>query len=1698
MKKKDKAKKILAVVLSIVIIAMSIPYMLLGSAAGGAYDPAPYFDDAAREEGARAWVDEDGNVHVAFPSAIAQPTFKGEPLQIEYYILELTNMGAKNTEHTKEVLDTIKVPAGLTRARSNYAMFEASGLKAPVDLDTNRYNVEITAVDTEKWFSQSLHTTVTDVPEAQIDSDNIVALSTSTTAAREIMTFDGDSNSKDDWTNDVGDELIYKGVVSQAGTPNATHTADTDALGFVMYNQPSSLQIFETSWSRQTWDFNGAEEMWVWMDLEDVELEGLAFRIRTNEKLWEEWNNDKKTLDQTNRVGDMVYSTRGTAAATYTGEDPYVYVQQADGTWKKTMLNDDGTLDIGNMVGYVRVPLKFICSETDQYVDNSNQEIACGYNYKSGNSVNTSAVESWITGTMTFTGDSGKGILVDPAGTSIQDALLIHRRSYLSASGFLSAGDRHRYSWNAAGFTHTTCGYTSGTPDVDYAKVGHMLAIPLDTNGESAANDVKTGEVSTDRAYIAGGAVQNRAGGLKAIQDVWSMGFSLEGGKTGNTLKEDFYIDNMFFYRTDGGAYPENTLDGNVNTGNSVAEYYDEEMEVAKIIFKEINKYIENPNWANYREVEYILSFIQQYKEAYELKGKITTFLGVSAPGSGTGLAACSAAIGDTAWGKFWEAYQECLAEGTLATANAESNELVPLLVNTLEKMPKAKDIKSVSNILRLEIIKVWRAYSLLNLGQLDMLGAAEEEEILDLIGLLNNFNDGTGDKFVVGQALADYPYIIFNDFEDRTVGEQGWKAENDSNSYTTAVAGGTGNILADWRHTKGITTYSTNGDTNITDKDYYGYDVSDKHALDNKVLGDAAYAEITNKGYLNSKGATVNISNTSTASNQSGVFHTITFSRDAKDSATFDEMRANNTGIDGLGNYASNLKTGNPAFLVSLILYVDFSEIDNFYFTTNIFTKDADGNNVKARPNMGIGSANENWVYSILDPATGEWRDIHTTSQYCFNSSANAEYDADLGFNLNNYRGYIKIPLYHVKYYASIVSEPKLDENETYLNNIYAIQFAVGGGSSLYGKSFTIDNVGFTFDDSAFDNAPKVNKSYAELFNAKSTPAYEFEEEVAAIDIYDETTRDAAVNAALDSYRALPEHQKKMVADTYKILYDYQEIILGHKVSPVPEVTPDELNTYIASLPEAARNASVSGYDEVTGAYYDLTYPGFIEDADGKDAVNYGGYGLDAAKAQEIIDYYNNSYAYYSKSEKTQVNTTEFINAYKAAMRTHDSLANIKADVDAVAPEISKLYTPEDDENGDRISSFVKITEREKVQNFYDSMYAPMRYYAKTSLANGQLQKVYRNASRGMTYFLKNTDTYNIDGEEINGGIINFRDKMQAIYENALNKITNKQLFEPEEIQEIKDIIEEYNNFLPAYYNVKELYDLEQLILGLFPTISVVAPDNTDILLSEDKLTGDPSTFKVTYSEILDLDDNGDKYYVKITSKNGAMVNTYGDRVEYNLDISGSATNSATIVETGSTPFLSDIANNQYTEASPLDYVITPSLTEKPTGLSGMVEDSLTIQVMYVENVTTTDENGVESTTTTETQVGNDYIITVSYSMGDAYKVSIPASFPVEWDSTEAVDVSYSVTTEMVATSKLFVGVTDDGTGKLTCSDPNYTLNYTTENFKELEYGNRVTDAKPAEADTPKVTVSGWDAVPVGEYKTQLTYTVTYDNGSS
>lgn len=1721
MRKNKSSKKIVSILLALALVITSLPIMLF-SAATIPYDPAPKFSEDAIEEGARAWLDDDGNVHVAYPAANAEDTYKGEELSIAFYILELVDMGSKSSSHTNIVLDTIKVTG-------TSGIFPAADI-GKIDLENNRYSVTVTAVDTENWFSLPLYTTVTEVPTFEYDAERYQVFTADTTAAREIMTYDSGS---DDGAV-TGGVLQYLGSTPQVGVEDETGK-DTNALRFMMRSQPTSTQTFDTSYSRQTWDYVGADEVWFWMDLTDVELTGLAFRLRTNEKLRAEWKSGKTgDINETQRAGDVVYSTKGTAASTYTGEAPYVWVQREDGGWNKVMLKSDGTLDIGNFKGYVRIPLKFMCSETATYVDISNQEFNTGKNFVSGAlfKLNKDNAFAWMK-SMTFS----QKILVDNAGTSVSDALLLQRRAYKTMSGAFNATS-NTFTWNINGQYHVE----EKNPNYDYSQVGYMLAMPLDNN--AATTSVTTGNHSSDRAYVANGSVQNREAGLKAIEDIYNAGFSIEGCSS-DSIDNSFYLDNVFFYRDDGEQWTDLSLSGyDANTGESMYNYYDQETIIATAIFDAVDKYISTPDWADYREVEYILDMIDGYKRAIEEANsknttadtKISTdFL------SFENLAIKSQELGRDSWQNAVDAYLACVEAGTIRVieetgeiicrANASKDELVPLIVNQMEKLPEPENITAVSDALREYILEIWKAYSLLNLGQLEMLGEEEEIKILKYIALLDGLADIDKEEFIVGQSLADRPFVLFDDFENYEVGTQSYKLEDAVNIYNK----GDSDKYTDYRYTKNLVTYAPEtfedfgGKGKDTDNNalstLLGVAQPTQDGFDNSLKTKASWATITEDGFQGSKGATMYIDSQFYSSGE-GVYNVLSTTYKGVEAANIDALRAQGTGNSSvkLGDLAKSFSGVEPNPYLSLVFYVDFTQLTDFNMSATIQTYfNGDLNDFQIA--MGTNATDQNFF--ILDPDSGEWVQANNAADagrsFAYTSRAGADTNGDGVFDITlaGYKGYVRIPLYHFK---PGNNGQKLDESAEALNNIYRISIGIAPGSEaaaveMDGRSYVIDNIGFSYDPSAYSDGVASRKAagvtdpyFDEFFDAKSVPTANFEIMVDAIDPYEKSTLQTEVTNALAVYNSLSDYQKSLVQEEKDTLDLYLQYVAGTSTLPNPVYTPEQVEAFIDTLPDALKNATIEEIPE----------PGFSN-----GAVNYGAMGITREIADEIIKYYQESYTRFSTTQKASIeNSAQFINAYNMCMRMTQTLEDIKNASLTFLPELTSLYTVKYDYDGDgvlddldesvtdsdayKVGNFVSIAGRDEVETFRTDKYNPLQYYSKTSIDDGSIYPQLQNTSRGFTYFLNNTRSFTVDGEEINGGIITFRNKLQNIYDNASTKITNRERLSEDEIREIKDTLEEYNNFLPAYYNVEELYELEQKILRLFPVSEVAVFDAetggsevTEVSLNNDNEDSMKKTVYVDMTYIATLLESSEIKSIADVSTSVTLQAVSDLKLTQMEGTTYSSLNSFTAGSLVADTVLDlgeydNLEPNEVFARIPIEISVDKSVASRaPTG--SVYEGSITFNVYETADV----EAGLTGEDLVPIATLELPIVFTSTNGQNisTYKVEIPADQEIGWDDTESKDVSYTVEATL-GDDKLTVGVADsnadgnnvnDMTSTKTDADGTvYKLIYDAENFKETEFtGDVLAGTKPTDIPTLTIKQEYWDAVPVGEYKTQLTYTV-------
>lgn len=1768
-KKIKLGKSITALLLSIVLLVTSVPFTL--AAGPGTYDPIPTFnDDDAREVSAS--INANGGISVSFPEATVSVLKKAKT--ISGYMLELVDLGTYTSLHTDTViLRKIVKPTGTAPYSAEITKAEIEQKLSTGLLDDHRYNVSVVAYDSEGWFSEPVNAYVSDVPTFIYDESEYAPVTPNAYAAREILTFESKSDDDNHGTyssygttertqaeNNTrgtsasfdfmqeGNHLTFGGSTNDIGAKKYTYDASgnltdysrTKGYSMRIESAPTEAdpQVFDVAWSRQTWDPAGASEVWFYVDFSQVSVTGLSFRLRSNDK-WFAQDYDNSYTDAKNafnRYGDIIYSTVGAAIGAskpgYTGEAPYLYLQQADGGWKKVLLSADGTIDLDHFCGYVSVPLKFMCSETDSIVTASNTEFGTttpridGNPIYHGNLINNKTAEraeKYYNDIIKLTNP----VVVDPAGTSISDALLVRHYAFTVNR----PGTYSRY----------------------YVNGGMMLAPCMD-----ASEGNKTAAELPKKAYIdADGNVVNRENGYKAIEDIMSAGFKFTGctadsanpslETSQNSIGKKIFLDNVLFYRTDGQQYSENTLNGAVNTGSPVKNYYDQETEIPRAIFNACQKYIDDPDWSDYRAVKYIDSLIAGYKKSFKEYNKTATETIDTSFLEEANLDAKAVALGMTSvWEKYKTAKAECEAAGTLGSENSGANDIIWKLARDLDKIPNITDSISVTDEVKAEITRIYKVYSKLNLGQLDLLGDVEEQKLLDYF---NYFRDVLqANSVVVGQKLTDNPFVPFNTFENLTPGTNAWRFENASNA---------GTLNEDYNYKKGFITWTgsfksiSGHSSHGQESTYWGDNETDQlknpiSMSEIKQYGGEAYIS-SNNGAQGTKGATLTIKNNLYDAN-SGYFNNISFTKDCQDFSKYADLVKNNMGTSDvkLGDLSKKFTDTPGAIPLSLVFYADFSQLKNYSFTVTI------GAGYDGSPNnfgVDLGSSYSDSYLYLLSPTTGEWvKATNETSprMYNFTSDYSADTDGDgvKDLSLHNYKGYIMIPLFHFKRGLGglITSNAKLDESAEALNSIFRVNIGVAPVSAedardMEGKSFTIDNVGFSYDKNFYSDKAAArgidDKNFDELLQVKALPSEVFETNVSNIDVYGTGFATEVVNARA-LYNSLSDYQKTLesVKKADALLTQYEAWVNDTTLKPKPILDKDstgidETLSAINALPSevkgTAKSDTVTGPDvQYPGGQNGLPYPGFVTAADGSVAVNYAAYGITQAQVDEIISIYEESYKRFSNDKKAlldvKTSATDTLtpaeklqNAYLAAKRCK-LLEEYLTEIKAFQTEVQGMYTKYD-VNGTVINLLTLdgdgVTKLENAKNSYQTL----PYYAKLlmqdSTAMPAIYTQFANASKAVSKVLRNGKTYtDVIGATgaIDGGVVKLSKEYTALFNQTKGTLDAQTLFTASDLEKIKDTVDEYNSFLSAYAKIKQLYDGETVgstanpeaaygiedILRLFPRYNADTTDKT-VYLSKDKLS-ETDTYSVTYSEQLPSTTPVNTK-INLTSTNGQLLNALGENAAYAVKITvNGSTTTYSAADLAAGVKLSDVANNTLTPGAPLTVNVEVSVPAE-LAVANAISDKLVFTYTDDAGTVLKDSTGKELKKTLE----------VIYTPNDAYTVTIPAEFNVAWDDSTDQSVDCKVSTSLKAGAKLNVAVTCNGTpdsagaytgaGQLTSSNPSFNLTYNYKGFDPSDFTGINTDV--GLNTTPYLTVSGWDAVPVGEYKTTLTYTVTYTDAT-
>lgn len=1747
-------KSITAVLLCVVLLVTSIPMVL--AAGEGEYDPIPTFTESDKREAA-ATLNDDGGITVSFPAAKVSERKTGTKT-IDGYMLELVDLGTYTEVHTSTVLLRKMVsPTGTAPYTAEITADEIK-TKVPAGLsDDHRYNITITAYDSDGWFSEAVNAYVSDVPTYVYDASAYAPVTNNVLAVREVLTFDKKGTADDHGSfSDTGinertaevnnvrstsgslDYMQEGNHLSVEGRTDGVGVKDTgNSYGYAMRIESAattdSPQSFDTSWSRQTWDPTGASEIWYYLDFSEVSVTGLSFRLRANEKYFaQDFDNSySESSNAFNRYGDIIYSTVGTTKAGYMGEAPYLFLQQTDGSWKKVMLND-GTVDLDHFKGYVRIPLQFMCSETDSVVTESNEDFGVNkpmpdmYVWNSSDKTKANANKYYNEKIKL-----SQPVVVDPAGTSISDALLIRRYSFRINKTATLSGEY-------------------------YIDGGTMLApcMATEDGGKTTANSPKRAYIDKTKIGTGEDPVVNRTNAFKAIEDIMSAGFKFTGCsydpastslETNNgSVGKKIFLDNVLFYRTDGQKYSENTLNGETNTGTPVKTYYDQETEIPRAIFNACQKYIEDPNSYDYRAVKYIEDLIAGYKKSIEEYNKSeeagksgiidASFLEDSA------LDTKAAALGMTeAWEKYKTAKQACIDGKTYGSANSGAEDFIPMISTKLEQLPDFdENTLAVSDEDKAVVKSLYEVYIRLNLSQLTMLGRAEEEKLLKYFSFIEE--ELADNSVVIGQALTNNKVIPFGDFDSLEKGTRSWQFEN--SKYT-------GQVGQDYYYSKGYLTYQVP----FASLSAHSQDTATPTLIPTGALGsdpqrngitsyrqNGTSAIITSNGLEGKNAATVTINN-QYAEDRKGWYNCISITKGLVDkepssSGDYSALRANNMSSESLGDFAKSYTKNDigETDRLALVFYADFSQLDTFSMAFNISSY---YEGAAEDYTLDFGSNNAASYFYLINPKTGEWakctpKDESKRRIYAYTS----EYGIDTGdgdyLTLSHYKGYVMVPLFQFSRGVqgiSATSNYRIDEKAESLNNIFRVTIGIAplsnyddssvngkSATAMNGKSFTIGSVGFTYRQGTSAYGAGVQNrtgdvSFDDYAQVKSLTSMQFENAVADVDIYKANTRTEKINKALALYAQLSDYQKTIpsVARAYSVLQKYKSIDDGITLLDQPQIAVADLKPLIEAMPAAATGGSVTGSNA-------LPYPGFVIGTDEsgieKPLINYGAYSLTAADVQNIINWYEQSYERYTDEAIAALgteNVTKMENLYKVAKRLRllenyrDGYTSDSGTAITGIKDLNTLVASMYGETGKATDlttdcKLMPTGQTAALENYLEK-YNDLDYYAKYILtdkadkfASAPQYKNYAKAAAAVNKVLANIKTYtdDITGKTVKGGIVRLEEKYTALYNTVKGQMDNSGI---QDLTAITEAVEEYNSFKGYIRQVQEVNDgntvnssdgeaLHGIIdtLRIFPNFASEV-DKDSVALNKDATTG---TAVFTLSNAVNYPDGS--YTLRVTSKNGGLKDTSGNILDYNVAMTGAIEKTVTAKALNTSPETADVANNTASAAAPKAINFTFTVT----GVTVTSEDVITIEL--IDNAT--GEVAVDKTTNEPVRK----TINIHFAADDFFEVTIPAEIDVPWGETEAVDVSYKVTSSLDSGSKIGVSVARSASvanNTLTnAATSTYALPYTSQNFTSTEFTGTNEGVLPAQK--PSLTISGWTDAPIAEYSTTLTYTVDYTKG--
>lgn len=1789
-------KRATALLMSAILVAVSLPLALAAVPTAGSYDPTPVF---AEDATLWAWETDEGSVTVSVPEATPVTTYIADKHIATYYITlydlglytEVPNDPAtESVPSAKITLDATTVT--FAEGDTFEVTFPAGQLEAAgVTMDgTHRLSVEVLAQDSTGWVSEPITTTVSDVPRFEADNVNYTALAETQTNMREVIMMEAANNNGVAYVSGSGtaanganyrqrvesdgsiwarasrwadgaldyiagsstgtNQLAMLGTKAQAGAEDPDTGVDTSAYGFRVTG--TGDQSFATTWSRQHWDLTGAEEVWYWFDFSQVSVQGLAFELKAQGKRYEEyywddlWGRGIEYLYGSANDDDystVTYSTKG-----YTGDDGYVLIQTAAGSWERVAL-ENGGVDLSGYKGYIRVPIQFICSTTDTYVEARNDNWGFGGDRLAENvDENEDQAKAQFNNNVLLS----ESVQVDPAGTPISDALLIQYRqlsidSSINEFGGNSQADEENGDPNNNVYTMPY--------DTDYAADYASLEKPywgasMLASGSSISN-VSNNTSDPNRAYVqttgtntvvkdgeGNAVIVNRENGYKAIQDIAGAGFSYTS-MSADSVNHSFYMDSVMTYKSE-GEYPEDMVD---DPGRPLTDYYNQRTDIQNSILAQIDALISSPDLGDYRAVQYIDELLETARAGYGGTALGSAFL------SDAELESVAAAAGSTAWTKYVTARNACIAGGTIIDngdgtytypSNNTAYDLVPDLIRSLEKLPDPSTVASVSDTLESEIVRLWKIYRQLNLTQIDAMSNEEEQKMLEYAALAS---DAINEELLIGQAMANNAYVAFNTFGNDSAGEEVYRLDNDANA-----SAGQGNPIS-YRFTKGLLGYTSNL------YNFHGADTENDSSSSNDVTTNGIDVNavrfagsdfaITNNGASGTAGMTVTLDNAF-----AGEYNIVSVSKNSLDTSDAATMYANNMAAENLGDLANYYTTGdNSSFPLGLVFYVDFSELSSFRLTATISSRADNGTALDYAFNPGASVGDQ--TFYMMNEASGEWVKVqgngNASSSIMSYGLTNSE---GVDLQLDGYKGYIMLPLWHFKKYIDGTEENRmLSRDATGLNNIWRVSIGVAPADSasaqvMDGRSFTIDSIGFGYDSSSGAYGSHGHQTFGEQYGIKTFRAAAFEEVVAALEpqasgnAFNLDFREAA-NAAKAQYDALSAYEQNLPStqNAYAILNRYLTDIANNNTADYAwERSPSDI--YNVSFPNLGLSGTLAVADGNTSGKYDLPYPGVIDtDGDGRaDAVNYDDYGLTAETAAQIIEWYNSSYSRWTEEQKNSNPTMrqQFLNAYNAAMRCYNTLEHVLDEGDAFLNELftvnaptslyrtmSTFYPKKADADGlgtagdgtvyayDKSTPygthvtadgqtvdegyFISLADRDPLLEISNLYRNETDYYAKYLLASGDMQVGVDNIPMAVRKLLNNSAQYtDASGATVYGGVRTLYYRYRDLLQSAQSKVNSGTALTQTELDNLVLATQEYEALIDTYHDVAELYDIIQQIYDLFPAVTSTltatgsSPStNQTILLSYD---GEAAAIENTIDPVYTL-TQFEQYLTDLDGTGTLTMTSQNGGLLKSAD--GTQSLAYEFTYGGQTADFSGGAIEIGSYSAPMSAGIAMHVKiADPQAFPMELSDVVTLTYTYQY----TDRFGIlREATDVKT-------VTIRYATDDMYVVEVPAEVEIPWGS-DSVQASYAVTCNLNEGSTIDVGITPAAANfDLSANGTAETISCTADSPAAATYSGTQIEAAATNPMTISVDSSEWVGKPLGEYRATdaITYTVTYSDGTT